>query len=70
MRRTEATEAYLDPAVRAGMSMLAQTGDDVLRSGLDRLADDLASGRWHERHADLMEREALDAGYRLLIAEL
>ena len=63
-------EAYLDPAVRAGMSMLAQTGDEVLRSGLDRLADDLASGRWHERHADLMEREALDAGYRLLIAEL
>ena len=34
-------EAYLDPVVRAGMSMLAQPGDEVLRSGLDRLADDL-----------------------------
>lgn len=62
-------EAYLDPVVRAGISMLAQTGDEVLRPGLDRLAADLESGRWRRRHGDLLKREALDAGYRLLIAE-
>ncbi len=62
-------EAYLDPVVRAGISMLAQTGDEVLRPGLDRLAADLASGRWHERHTDLLQREDFDAGYRLLVAE-
>jgi hypothetical protein len=62
-------EAYLDPLVRAGTSMLAQLGDEVLRPGLDRLAADLRSGRWHERHKDLLEREDFDAGYRLLIAE-
>lgn len=61
--------AYLDPIVRAGTSMLAQTGDKVLQPGLDRLAADLASGRWHERHEDLFEREDFDAGYRILIAE-
>ncbi|NUU23219.1 MAG: methyltransferase domain-containing protein [Streptomycetaceae bacterium] len=63
-------EAYLDPTVRAGISMLAQTGEDALRPGLARLADDLASGRWHERHADLLDRDALDVGYRLLVADV
>jgi SAM-dependent methyltransferase len=60
--------AYLDPSVRASISMLAQTGDAALRPGLDRLAADLDSGRWHERHRDLLDREDFDAGYRLLIA--
>jgi SAM-dependent methyltransferase len=63
-------EAYLDPTVRSGISMLAQTGDTSLQPGLDRLATDLESGRWHERHRDLLEREDFDAGYRLLIANL
>jgi SAM-dependent methyltransferase len=62
-------DAYLDPVVRAGISMLARAGDKPLRVGLDRLAADLASGRWHARHADLLSRERLDLGYRLLIAE-
>ncbi|WP_303332567.1 methyltransferase domain-containing protein [Streptomyces sp. NA02950] len=63
-------EAYLDPEVRAGISVFAQTGDEVLRPGLARLSDDLSSGRWHRRHADLLDREALDVGYRLLVADL
>lgn len=63
-------EAYLDPVVRAGTSMLAQTGDAMLQPGLDRLTADLESGRWHNRHEDLLQRDAFDAGYRLLIAEL
>jgi SAM-dependent methyltransferase len=62
-------DAYLDPAVRAGTSMLAQIGDEVLRPGLDRLTQDLRSGRWHHLHADLLDRADFDAGYRLLIAE-
>jgi SAM-dependent methyltransferase len=63
-------EAYLDPVVRAGMSILAQPGDDVLRAGLDRLAADLGSGAWHRRHYDLADRLDFDGGYRLLTAEL
>lgn len=62
-------EAYLDPAVRAGMSMLAQPGDEVLGPGLRRLAADLAAGRWHENHRELLGREEFDGGYRLLIAD-
>ncbi|MFC9294621.1 methyltransferase domain-containing protein [Streptomyces sp. NPDC057011] len=63
-------EAYLDPEVRAGISMLAQTDEEVLRPGLARLSDDLSSGLWHTRHADLLHRETLDIGYRLVIADL
>lgn len=62
-------EAYFDPVVRAGISVLAQVGDDALRPGLDRLEADLASGRWHERHADLLNLDHYDGGYRLLVAE-
>ena len=61
--------AYLDARVRAGISLLAQTGEDLLRPGLDRLAADLESGRWHRHHHDLVRRTELDAGYRLLTAE-
>jgi SAM-dependent methyltransferase len=61
--------AYLDPAVRAGVSLLARAPRELLQPALRRLADDLAAGRWHARHRDLAHREELDAGYRLLIAE-
>jgi SAM-dependent methyltransferase len=61
--------AYLDPRVRAGISMLAQTGEGALAPGLARLADDLATGRWHDRHADLLALDAIDVGYRLLVAD-
>ena len=58
-------EAYLDPAVRAGMSNLARYGDDV-PPGIERLAADLASGAWHERYAALLELDELDLGYRIV----
>lgn len=61
--------AYLDPRVRAGISMLAQTGDDALAPGLAALADDLATGRWHDRHAGLLALDAIDVGYRLLVTD-
>jgi hypothetical protein len=40
----------------------------VLAPGLERLRDDLETGAWAERHADLLERDELDLGYRLLAA--
>ena len=63
-------EAYLDPEVRAGISLLAQSGEDVVGPGMARLAADIESGRWHERHADLLTRDSMDFGYRLVIADL
>jgi SAM-dependent methyltransferase len=62
-------EAYLDPAVRAGISTMARR-EDELAEGLARLRADLESGEWLRRHADLLELEELDLGYRLLVASL
>lgn len=62
-------EAYLDPRIQAGMSILAQLDADVRRPGLQRLAADLDSGAWHRRHAGLLSQDEFDGGYRLLIAD-
>lgn len=62
--------AYLDPLVRAGMSMLALTPDHLLQPGLSQLRSDLAAGRWHRRQDALLEHTELDLGYRLVIADL
>jgi hypothetical protein len=58
-------EAYLDPAVRAGISSFALPGTEA---GLERLRADLASGEWHTRHGELLAEDALDVGYRLVVA--
>ncbi len=63
-------QAYLDPTVRAGISMLAKTSPDALRAGLHRLANDLRTGKWQDRHDDLLHLDTLDVGYCLLIADL
>ena len=62
-------EAYLDPAVRANCSGLALADPAVIARGVAALAADLASGAWHERHADLLALDALDLGYRLVVAD-
>ncbi|MEU6066930.1 MULTISPECIES: class I SAM-dependent methyltransferase [Streptomyces] len=62
--------AYLDPEVRAGISMFTQAGDDLITPGLNRLAYDLTTGHWHTRHAELLTLDSVDVGYRLLVADL
>jgi SAM-dependent methyltransferase len=62
-------EAYLDPQVRAGISAFAVMDPACMEEGLARLAADLESGAWRQRHADLLELDELDGGYRLLVAE-
>jgi SAM-dependent methyltransferase len=61
-------EAYLDPAVRAGMSACSLLTPDEVADGVRRLSADLASGRWDERHGHLRELTELDTGHRLIIA--
>jgi SAM-dependent methyltransferase len=59
-------EAYLEPAVRAAMSGIALIDQDAVTAASRRLADDLASGRWHERNGRLLKRSEIDLGYRLV----
>ncbi|MFO0842899.1 MAG: class I SAM-dependent methyltransferase [Gemmataceae bacterium] len=58
--------AYLDPAVRAGISSFARPGAEA---GLARLRADLASGAWHARHGYLLAADELELGYRLVVAD-
>jgi hypothetical protein len=60
--------AYLDPAVRESMAVFERLDPREAGLGLRRLAQDLDAGRWHDRHRELLEMEALDLGYRLLVA--
>jgi SAM-dependent methyltransferase len=62
-------QAYLDPAVRAGISVFARLPAGEVEAAMSRLAADLQSGAWAARHAGLLSRDALDLGYRLLISE-
>ena len=47
--------------------MFAHPGAEA---GLARLREDLASGAWHARHGHLLAEDALDIGYRLVVAHL
>jgi SAM-dependent methyltransferase len=60
--------AYLDPGVRRACSALAQSDPEAVDRGIRRLRDDLHSGRWHERHRDVLDLDEWDAGFRLIVS--
>jgi SAM-dependent methyltransferase len=61
-------EAYLDPEVRAGISTIARMDQSVVKAGMELLLDDIQSGAWAKRHAELLDKDELDVGYRLVVA--
>ncbi|HJM89078.1 MAG TPA: class I SAM-dependent methyltransferase [Dehalococcoidia bacterium] len=63
-------EVYLDEAARAAISAFHWIPDDLRESGVQRLEADLASGAWADRNANLLDLDALDLGYRLIVADV
>ena len=61
-------EAYLDENVRRGISVWARVGPEAEQRAVNRLRDDLSSGRWAERNRDLVALDAAELGLRLLVA--
>lgn len=59
--------AYLDARIRSGSSSFWAIGN--VDPALDRLRQDLDSGAWERRYADLLKLDAYDAGYRLVVAD-
>lgn len=59
-------DAYLDADVRRSISTFARLQDVEPR--LEPLRRDLATGRWHTAHAELLRRSELDVGYRLVVS--
>jgi SAM-dependent methyltransferase len=62
-------EAYLDPRVRAGISVFRLLPEDEVAAAVDALRADLESGAWARRNADILERDTLDLGFRVVVAE-
>jgi len=63
-------EAYLDPVVRAGISIFARIDPALVASGLDRLRAELDSGRWDEKYGHLRELDTYDVGHCLVVTDL
>ena len=61
--------AYLDRSVRAAISIFARLDAREIERGLTRLRADLRTGAWEARHAELLQLDQLDLGYRVAIAE-
>ena len=62
-------EAYLDPNVRRAISGFAQLPRERVEDCVTRLDADLRSGAWDRRFGHLRSLDALDLGYRLIVAE-
>lgn len=62
-------DAYLDPAVRAGISTFRLIPEPAVADGARRLAGDLRSGAWTERFGHLLTLDEMDLGYRLVVWE-
>jgi hypothetical protein len=62
-------EAYLDPALRGGMSCFWRLEPHELAEGLARLSADLRLGAWDARHGRLRHLRQYDCGHRLVVAE-
>jgi SAM-dependent methyltransferase len=58
--------AYLDRRIRSGSSSFWAISN--IESGLEKLKQDLETGAWERRYAQLLTAEAHDAGYRLVLA--
>ncbi len=58
--------SYLDPRIRSGSSSFWKLSE--LDAGLRRLGQDLESGEWERRYGELLHRDELDVGYRLVVA--
>jgi SAM-dependent methyltransferase len=61
--------AYLREPVRRGCSVWARVGERAERRAVTALGEDLDSGAWAARNAELLDLQSIDLGARLLIAE-
>lgn len=59
-------ELYLNPEVRASMSVFALADSSIFEAGLKLLKEDLNSGEWDAKYGQIRRLSQIDAGYRFL----
>jgi len=63
--------AYLDANVRSAISSMAGGISALsLSLSLSQLADDLSTGAWQRKHGQVLKREDMDLGYRVVVASV
>ena len=62
-------DAYLDPNVRAGISVFAQVPSAAADRAIGALGVDLETGRWQRSHRELLALSELHLGYYVIVAE-
>lgn len=62
-------QAYLEPQVRSGISVFAQVSSAAVARAINALRADLETGRWQERHRELLSLDELHLGFYVIIAE-
>jgi SAM-dependent methyltransferase len=62
--------AYLDPRVRDSISVFHHLPAPEVDRAAEQLRHDLDSGTWQERHHRLFDKQELDLGLRLIVAEM
>ena len=55
--------------MRAGVSVFAQLPSGAVNRAIDALRADLETGRWQERHRELLTMDELHLGYYVFVAE-
>jgi hypothetical protein len=63
-------EAYLNPTVRAEISCFPALTPGDVEAGVKALVEDLQSGDWAARNAELEALTEKDFGYRLISADV
>ncbi|MGH2883577.1 MAG: class I SAM-dependent methyltransferase [Solirubrobacteraceae bacterium] len=61
-------EAYLEARVRAGTSVFSQVSSAAVDRAIAALGADLETGRWHERHRELLTKDELHLGFYVITA--
>ncbi len=60
-------EHYLDPGARGAISTFPRL--ERVEERIAQLRADLDSGAWYERNAEILERDSMDYGYRVVVLE-
>lgn len=63
-------EAYINPEIRDNISVFRRLRRDAVAAAVGQLVEDLDSGAWHARNAELLGLEVHDVGLRVVVAEL
>jgi SAM-dependent methyltransferase len=62
--------AYLSPELRDRISAFRLLSRHEVDEAVGRLADDLETGRWLDRHQELMTKDEADVGLRVVVGHL